>query len=332
MTGRAAAIAALVAFLGGLAVATFSEYRELFPFLLRGTLFAVQIALLSALFVFAIVFIVRAGRQNALRPARLLAGFSKLARSAQRLRESESFTVAGRAAVIASLVAFLAGLSVATFSEYRVFLPALLRGTLVTIQVSLLSAILFYAMAFLSGVGRLSALRPVRILAGAYVEVFRGTSLLVILFWFFFVLPELGVVLSPLTAAVLGVGLNFGAYGAEVVRGAITSVPKGQYEAATALNIPGWKPMLRIVLPQAIPVAVPGLANLTIEMVKATALVSAVTMVDITFAAVRQNQIYYQTIDIFVVTLLLYYCLSQLVRFGASLLEARMTRHRLKAA
>ena len=131
-----------------------------------------------------------------------------------------------------------------------------------------------------------------------------------------------------LAAAVLGVGLNYGAYGAEVVRGSILSVPRGQYEAATALNIPGWKPMLRIVLPQAIPVAVPGLANLTIEMVKGTALVSAVTMVDITFAAVQQNQIYYRTIDIFVVTLLLYYCLSQLVRFGASMLEARMTRHR----
>ena len=236
--------------------------------------------------------------------------------------------MAGRAAAIAALVAFLAGLAVATFSEYRVFLPALLRGTLVTVQVSLLSAFLFYAMAFLAGVGRVSGVRAVRWVAGVYVEVFRGTSLLVILFWFFFVLPEFGVILSPLAAAVLGVGLNFGAYGAEVVRGAIASVPRGQYEAATALNIPGWRPMLRIVLPQAIPVAIPGLANLTIEMVKATALVSAVTMVDITFAAVQQNQIYYRTIDIFVVTLLLYYCLSQLVRFGASMLEARLTRHR----
>ena len=240
--------------------------------------------------------------------------------------------MAGRAAAIAALIAFLAGLAVATFSEYRVFLPALLRGTLVTVQVSLLSAVLFYTMSFLAGVGRLSAIAPIRLLAGAYVEVFRGTSLLVILFWFFFVLPELGIVLSPLAAAVLGVGLNYGAYGAEVVRGSILSVPKGQYEAATALNMPGWKPMLRIVLPQAIPVAVPGLANLTIEMVKGTALVSAVTMVDITFAAVQQNQIYYRTIDIFVVTLLLYYCLSQLVRFGASMLEARMTRHRQRAA
>ena len=233
----------------------------------------------------------------------------------------------GRVAGIAALVAFLAGLAVATFSEYRTFLPALLRGTLVTVEVSLLSAVLFYAMSFLAGVGRLSGVRAIRLVAGAYVEVFRGTSLLVILFWFFFVLPELGILLSPLAAAVLGVGLNFGAYGAEVVRGAITAVPRGQYEAATALNMPGWKPMIRIVLPQAVLVAIPGLGNLTIEMIKATALVSAVTMVDITFAAVQQNQIYYRTIDIFVVTLLLYYCLSQLVRFGAGMLEARATRH-----
>ena len=232
-----------------------------------------------------------------------------------------------RIAAIAALTAFLVGLAVATFSELRVFLPALLRGAVVTIKISVLSAFLFWAMAFVTGVGRLSKIRPIRWTCAVYIEVFRGTSLLVILFWFFFVLPEFGVLLSATAAAVLGVGLNFGAYGAEVVRGAVAAVPQGQREAAVALNIPKHRYMLRVIIPQAIPVTIPGLSNLTIEMIKATALVSAVTLVDITFASVQQNQIHYRTLDIFLVTLMLYYCFAQFVRFGGAMLEERMTRH-----
>ncbi|MCY4460718.1 MAG: ectoine/hydroxyectoine ABC transporter permease subunit EhuC [Albidovulum sp.] len=232
-----------------------------------------------------------------------------------------------RYSAIAALIAFLLGLAVATFSELRIFLPALLRGAAVTIEISILSAILFFSMSFIAGIGRLNSIRPIRWISTIYIEVFRGTSLLVILFWFFFVLPSFGVVLSPTQAAVLGLGLNFGAYGAEVVRGAITAVPKGQKEASAALNLPDWKSTLRIVIPQAIPIAIPGLSNLTIEMIKATALVSAVTLVDITFASVQQNQIHYRTLDIFIVAMVIYYCFSQLIRFGGAILEARMTRH-----
>ena len=243
----------------------------------------------------------------------------------------EKQAMAGRLAAIAALIAFLLGLVVATFSELRVFLPSLLRGAVVTVEISILSALLFWFMAFLTGIGRLSRVAPVRWASAIYIELFRGTSLLVILFWFFFVLPEFGVILSPTMAAVLGIGLNFGAYGAEVVRGAITAVPKGQYEAGLALNLPDWKRMVRIVIPQAIPVTLPGLSNLTIEMIKATALVSAVTLVDITFASVQQNQIHYRTLDIFLVTLIIYYCFAQMVRFGGGILEVRMTRHLAKA-
>ncbi|MDA7981423.1 MAG: ectoine/hydroxyectoine ABC transporter permease subunit EhuC [Alphaproteobacteria bacterium] len=236
-----------------------------------------------------------------------------------------------RLAAVLVLLGFLAGLAIATFSEYRIFLPALLRGAVVTVKVGVLSIALFYAMAFIAGIGRLNKNRIIRYTATVYIEVFRGTSLLVILFWLFFVLPEFGVILSPLAAAVLGMGLNYGAYGAEVVRGAILAVPRGQYEASLALNMTPRKQMLRVVLPQAVLVTIPGLSNLTIELIKATALVSAVTLVDITFASVQQNQIHLRTIDIFVITLLLYYCLAQFVRFGGGMLEARASRHLAKA-
>ena len=233
----------------------------------------------------------------------------------------------GRRAAVMALTGFLVGLSLATFSEMRVFLPAMLRGAVVTVQVSLLSAVLFLVMSFVAGIARDSALLPVRWLAVGYVEVFRGTSLLVQLFWLYFVLPEFGVVLSPMAAGVLGVGLNFGAYGAEIVRGSLAAVPPAQREAAIALNLSEGKRMTRIIIPQAVMVMTPGMTNLTIEMVKATALVSAVTLVDITYASVQQNQLHYRTLEIFLVTVMLYYCLAQFVRFAGAALEDRFTRY-----
>ncbi len=235
--------------------------------------------------------------------------------------------MAGRIVAVVALTAFLFGLSFATFSELRIFLPAMLRGAVVTLQVSMLAAALFVVMSFLAGIAKDSGLRPVRWLAIAYIEVFRGTSLLVQLFWLYFVLPEFGIVLSPMLAGVLGVGLNFGAYGAEVVRGAMLAVPKGQHEASVALNLSERASLFRIVIPQAVVVMIPGMTNLTIELIKATALVSAVTLVDITYASVQQNQLHYRTLEIFTITVMLYYCFAQFVRFGGSALEDRFSRH-----
>ena len=235
--------------------------------------------------------------------------------------------MSNRVAAIAVLLAFLGGTVFATFSELRVFLPALLQGAVVTIEVATLAFLVMTASAFLAGAAKISPWTPVRWVAITYIEIFRGTSLLVQLFWFFFVLPEFGVTLSPMVAGVLGVGLNFGAYGAEIVRGAITAVPRGQWEAATAVNLTPFRRMTRIVLPQALVVVIPPYGNLAIEMVKATSVVSAVTLVDITYASVQQNQLYYRTIEIFVVTLFLYYCFSQLIRFSMGILEERSKRH-----
>ena len=233
----------------------------------------------------------------------------------------------GRLIGIAVLVAFLAGTAFATFSELRVFLPALLHGAVVTLQVSSMSFVLMILSAFLAGAAKTSPLAPLRWVASGYIEIFRGTSLLVQLFWFYFVMPEFGVTLSAMVAGVLGVGLNFGAYGAEIVRSSMQSVPKGQLEAARALNMTPLRRLARVVLPQAMVIMVPPMGNLTIEMVKATSVVSAVTLVDITFASVQQNQIHYRTIEIFMVTLALYYCFSQLIRFSMGILEERATRH-----
>ena len=188
----------------------------------------------------------------------------------------------------------------------------------------------FYFLSVVAGVGRAHGIAPVRWISVLYIEVFRGTSLLVILFWMFFVMPEFGLFLSPFVAGVLGIGLNFGAYGAEVVRGALAAVPRGQTEAAIALDMSSFRRMTRIVLPQAVAIMIPGLINLTIELTKATALVSAVTLADITYAAVQQNQLHFRTLEIFGVTVMLYYCLAQFIRTGGAALEDRFSRHRAK--
>ena len=235
-----------------------------------------------------------------------------------------------RIAILAALSAFIVGLSVATFAELKLFLPPILRGAVVTLQISFWSWLLFVSLSCIAGLGRWQRNMFVRWTATVYIEVFRGTSLLVILFWLFFVLPEFGIILSPFVAGVLGVGLNFGAYGAEVVRGALTAVPKGQREASIALNIKPRNFVVRILFPQAIAIMVPGMVNLTIEMIKATALVSAITLVDITYASVQQNQLYFRTLEIFAIALLLYYCFAQFVRFGGAALEEYFTRHLAK--
>ena len=128
-------------------------------------------------------------------------------------------------------------------AELARLLPPLLHGAEITAGITLVSTLLGAVLAFVAGSGRLARNPALRYSARVYVEIFRGTSLLVQLFWLFFALPLLGINLSPLSAGILGLGLNIGAYGAEVVRGAMQAVPRGQLEAARALN---FKPLQAI--------------------------------------------------------------------------------------
>ena len=145
-------------------------------------------------------------------------------------------------------------------------------------------------MATIAALLRLYGAAPLRWLAVTYVEIFRGTSALVQLFWLFFVLPQFGISMEPFTVAVLGLGLNVGAYGAEVVRGAIQGVQRGQWEATTALNMTRWQVLRRIILPQAFVAMIPPWGNLFIELLKSTALVSLITLSDLAFRAQELNE------------------------------------------
>jgi polar amino acid transport system permease protein len=208
------------------------------------------------------------------------------------------------------------------------FLPELLKGAITTVEITLLASALAICLAFAAGLGRLSRRVLVRGFCVTYIEFFRGTALLVQLFWLFFVLPQFGILLEPLTVAVMGIGLNYGAYGAEVVRGSILGVPKGQFDAAIALNLSPFRTLWKIVLPQAAVIMIPPWGNLLIQLLKATSLVSLITITEITFRAYQLNQLTVRTGEIFGTVLVIYFCLSQLIAIGTRKLEHLVSRGR----
>ena len=206
------------------------------------------------------------------------------------------------------------------------FLPRLMGGAIITVEITVLAAGLSVLIAVLAALMRLSNIWIVRKIAGAYIEAFRGTSALVQLFWLFFVLPHFGVRLDPITVGVIGLSLNIGAYGAEVVRGAILAVPKGQWEATIALNMSPAMRMRRVILPQAAVAMVPPWGNLFIELLKATALVSLITISDLTFRAYQLNQATFRTEEIFTLVLGIYLVIALVITALMRLLERRLGR------
>ncbi|WP_459614405.1 ectoine/hydroxyectoine ABC transporter permease subunit EhuC [Bordetella sp. 2513F-2] len=201
--------------------------------------------------------------------------------------------------------------------------PALLEGLGVTLQITAGAAALAVPLALAAGLARLSRHAPVRAVATVYVEIFRGTSALVQLFWFYYVLPMFGLRLPALLVAIVVLAANAGAYGAEVVRGAILAVPGGQREAAVALNMTAGQVMRRIVLPQAFPAMLPPAGNLLIELLKNTALVSLITITDLTFRGQLLRSETLRTTEIFLAVLLLYFVVALLITAGIRMLERR---------
>jgi polar amino acid transport system permease protein len=226
-----------------------------------------------------------------------------------------------RSLAVCAILAFTGGLVVASFAGFREFLPGLLEGAFVTVKITLGGAVLAVLCAFIAAMGKMYGPWPIRALAVAYIEIFRGTSALVQLFWLFFVLPRFGVTFEPLAVAILTLGLNVGAYGAECVRGAITAVPRGQWEATIALNMTRGQALRRIILPQAVVAMIPPWGNLFIELLKCTALVSLITISDLAFKAQQMNATTYRTIEIFSIVLVFYLAIALLITIAMQTLE-----------
>lgn len=210
----------------------------------------------------------------------------------------------------------------------------LLSGAWVTVQLTLYSTILGAVFAFIFGVGRLSPHWWVKAISVTFIEVFRGTSLLVQLFWLFFALPMLGQLigvdlrLPPVVAGTLALALNIGAYGAEVVRGAIQAVPPTQYEAAKALDFSNRQTMWRIAVPQAIPEMMPSFGNLAVQNLKDTALVSLIGLADLAFRAEQIRNYTQDSTTIYTMLLFMYFGMALVISGLMHLLERYTTRWR----
>ncbi len=208
------------------------------------------------------------------------------------------------------------------------YTPILVDGTLITIQLTLASAVVALVLSFVVGLSRFSSYGFVRWLAIGYLEFFRGTSAIVQMFFMFYVLPLLGVTLSPLAAGIAACGLNLSSYGSEVVRSAVQSVNRGQHEAAIALNYTTYQRFRYVLIPQAIPVMIPTFGNLLIELLKLTAVASLITISDLTFMAQIIRVQTALTLEPFLVILIIYFVLASVLVGFTNYLGRKFSRGR----
>ena len=213
------------------------------------------------------------------------------------------------------------------FEYLKLYGPQLIKGSIVTLEQAALGTLLAIVVALIAAFMKMSSFFPVRWLGITYIEIFRGTSLLVQMYWIFFVLPLFGITLEKFTAGFLAVGLNLGAYGAELVRGGVQAVPKGQYEAAIALNLPPMRRMRRIIFPQALLKMLPPWGNLLIELLKATALVALISVTDLMFEAKMINNRTFLSAQTFGTALIMYYIMARcIITPGMRWFENRLAR------
>ena len=191
--------------------------------------------------------------------------------------------------------------------------PKFSSAAITTAQVFVYSALLAVIISIIFGIMRLSKNLIIQVLATIYIEFYRGTSLIIQMFWIYYVLPLFGLPLPALLAGVLALGMNFGAYGAEVLRAGILAVPKGQWEGALALNFSKAKRMQRIIIPQIYPIILPPAANLAVELLKGTALVSLITLVDLMFVAKQINMMTWLSAQSFGLALLIYFVMARFI-------------------
>lgn len=207
------------------------------------------------------------------------------------------------------------------------FWPLLYAGLVFTIPLTIMSFSLGLVLAFVVALIRLFGPRPLVALVQFYVWIIRGTPLLVQLFVIFYGLPSVGIVLDPLPAALIGFTLNVGAYNSEVIRGAIESISKGQWDAAYSLSMTRWQAVKRTILPQAARVAVPPLSNSVISLVKDTSLAAVLTVPEIFQAAQRIAAVSYEPLILYLEAAFIYLIISSILSAAQRRLEKKYGRH-----
>jgi polar amino acid transport system substrate-binding protein len=212
--------------------------------------------------------------------------------------------------------------------QYWSFVPLLAQGAVTTLQLSAIGMMIAVSLGLLLALSRIYGNWWLSGLATVYIEAIRGTPLLIQLFFIFYGLPSLGVKLSPFVAAVIGLGLNYGAYEAEVYRAGFSSVPKSQMDAALSLGMNRLQALWHVIIPQATRVALPPMTNDFISLLKDSSLVSVITMVELTKVYGQLASTYYDYLGIGLLTAAMYFLIGlPFVRLSRSL-EKRFTRGR----
>ncbi len=208
------------------------------------------------------------------------------------------------------------------------FLPLLLKGAVVTVQVTVGSFVLSSLIGLVFALMMVSKVRAVALFAIGVVNVIRGLPIIVQLFYIYFVLPEFGIEFSAMQAGVVGLGIAYSAYQAEIFRAGIQAIDHGQIEAAESIGMRGMMIMRRVILPQAFRISLPPYGNTMVMMLKDSSLVSTITVAEMT----RQGQLIasstFENMTVYTLVALLYLSMSLPLSFALRRLEARLTRRR----
>lgn len=205
-------------------------------------------------------------------------------------------------------------------------LPLLEKAILITLGLGFAAFILGSLLGMAIALARISPFRLLRWLAFAYVSVFRGTPLLIQLLLIYFGLPNYGIVLEPIPATLLALSLFAAAYLSENFRSGISAVDRGQWEAASSLGMGYVKTLLRVILPQALRIALPTLGSRLIALMKDTSLASTVTVVELTRVADQLGATTFRYMDMFLIVGAIYWCINQILTILQTWLENRLSR------
>jgi cystine transport system permease protein len=208
-------------------------------------------------------------------------------------------------------------------------LPLLAKGALYTVELSIGGMVIGLALGFGLALMRLSQLRWLRGIAGAYISFIRGTPLLVQLFIIYYGFAEFGLRLDPVPSALIGLSLNVGGYTAEILRAAISSIDRGQWEASTAIGMTTFQAMRRTILPQAMRVALPPLGNSFISLVKDTSLAATIQVPELFRQAQLITARTYEVFTMYIAAAAIYWLLSTGLAWLQARLERRAAQHLL---
>ncbi len=211
-------------------------------------------------------------------------------------------------------------------SFMRHWLPFIMKGSGLTVFVSLVSIVLAVILALLGALGRLSKSSIANGISGFYISLIRGTPLLVQVYIWYLGLPRLGIVLQPVTAGILALGVNYGAYMTEIFRAGIQAIGKGQYEAAEALGMSRVQVYRRIILPQAFRIVIPPIGNQFIAMMKDSSLVSLMSVWELSYRAQKVGRQYFRSLETFIIAAAFYWILTVIFQLLQGKLEEYMAR------